>query len=72
MITLKQAIQVTKLEDDEICYLRKVESPSMLDSKLVTVKEIRNKYDMKKTKVIGLKPKFALDGDYRGIEFEIR
>lgn len=67
MITLKEAIKLTKLSDDDICYIRK-EGESKHDAKIMSVKEIRNKLDMKNTEVVGILPRFS-EFDYCGMEF---
>lgn len=69
MITLKEAIKLTRLSDDDICYIRK-EGASKYDAKAMSVKEIRNKLDIKNTGVTGISPRFS-EFDYRGMEFSI-
>ena len=70
MISLKEAIKLTKLSDNEICYIRK-EGTNKYDAQILTINEIRNKFDMQNTKVTGIQPRFS-EFDYNGIEFEIR
>lgn len=70
MVTLKEAIKLTKLSDGDVCYLRK-EGKTKYEAKVVSVKEIRNKLDMKNTEVVSILPRFSAF-DYRGMEFEIK
>lgn len=70
MVSLKEAIKLSKLEDDKICYLRKKKA-SKYDALVISVADIRKKYDMKKTQIVSIQPKFYFDGEYMGIEFEI-
>ena len=69
MISLKEAIKLTKVQDDELCYIRK-ENASKNDTIALTVDEIKAKYDMKNTMVVGIQPK---NFDYYcAIEFEVK
>lgn len=70
MITLKEALKVTKISEDEILYIRKKETEKY-QVEILTLKEIRNKYDMKNIIVTGIQPRF-LCGNYHGMEFEIK
>lgn len=70
MITLKEAIKLAKISDREIFYLRK-ENANKYDAEIFTLKDLRDKYDMKNTMVVSIQPRF-LDGDYCGIEFEVK
>ena len=49
MITLKQAIKLLDLKDDDFVYICKEHHQSF--APFYSVKEIRNKFDMKHTKV---------------------
>lgn len=69
MISLKEAIKLTKISDEEICYIRK-ENTGKYDAKIVTLQDIKNQYDMRNTMVISIRPRFS-DFDYSGIEFEV-
>lgn len=70
MITLKEAIKLTDIKDMELCYIRNKGS-NKHDGKYLTIKEIRDKFDMKNTFVTKITPRFSFYGDYNGIEFEI-
>ena len=62
MITLKQAIQLLDLNDDEIIYICKKHYQSFADS--YSVRDIRNKFDMKNTIVKKIYPNhFAYSAD---------
>lgn len=70
MITLAKAIKLTRLQADDLCYLRKI-GTSRFDAQCLSVREIREQYDMKATKVLHIAPRFEMYGpDYQGIEFE--
>ena len=70
MITLKEAIKLTDIKDRELCYIRNKGSDKN-GGKYLTIKEIRDKFDMKNTFVTKITPRFSFYGDYNGIEFEI-
>lgn len=70
MINLKEALKITKIAEDEVIYIRK-EGFSKYDVDIVTLKEVRNKYDMKNTMVTSIQPRFDSDGEYCGMELEI-
>lgn len=70
MITLKEAIKLTDIQDDELYYIRNKGSDKH-DGKYLTGKNIRDKFDMKNTFVTKITPRFSFYGDYNGIEFEI-
>ena len=62
MITLKQAIRLLDLGDDEIIYICKEHHQSFASS--YSVREIRNKFDMKHTMIKKIYPNhFAYSGD---------
>lgn len=67
MITLKEAVNITKIEDDEILYIR-YDGESRFDSQSYTGKKLRDTFDMKNTKVIHILPRFMC-GEYIGMEF---
>lgn len=69
MITLYKACKLIQLEDSEICYLRKKDA-SRYDCEILTGKDIKNKYDMRDTHVVSIKPRF-FEYDYCGMELEI-
>lgn len=54
MITLKQAIELLDLKDSDMVYLAKERFD--WQAKYLTVKQIREKYDMKRTKVWKIYP----------------
>ena len=62
MITLKQAIQLLDLSDDEVIFMCKEHHQSFASS--YSVKEIRNKFDMKNIMVKKIYPNhFIYSGD---------
>lgn len=69
MITLKEAMKLTNVSNDECCWLRRKDA-SWHDRRVYTGIEIKNRFDMIATKVISIRPVF-LSGDYEGFEFEI-
>lgn len=69
MVSLKEAIKLTKVQNDELCYIRK-ESADKNDAIALTVDEIKTKYDMKNTMVVGIQPKDF--NCYCAIEFEVK
>lgn len=54
MITLKQAIKLLDLHDDDIVYFCKFHCQTL--AKYYSVKEIRNKFDMKRVMVKRIYP----------------
>lgn len=69
MITLTQAFRLCCIRDDEIVCLRK-KNESFYFPSFYTGKEVREKYDMKHTKVREIRPRFSF-GEYEGMEFII-
>ena len=69
MITLKEAMKLTDIQDNELCYLRN-KGNDKYRGEYLTGKEIRNKFDMKNTFVTKIIPRFSFY-EYNGIEFEI-
>ena len=62
MITLKQAIKLLSLDDSDIVYICKKHHQSFADH--YSVREIRNKFDMKNTIVKKIYPNhFVYSGD---------
>lgn len=51
--------------DEEIVHLRRKEQIFKSEYELLTVRQIKNKYDMRKTKVVEILPYFCC-GDYNG------
>lgn len=70
MITLKEAMKLTDIKDNELCYLRN-KGDDRYSGEYLTSKKIRNKFDMKNTFVTKITPRFSFYGEYNGIEFEI-
>ena len=70
MITLKEAMKLTDIQDNELCYLRN-KGDDKYSSKILTGRNIRDKFDMKNTFVTKIIPRFSFYGEYNGIEFEI-
>ena len=54
MITLKKAIKLLSLKDDDIIFMCKEHHQPL--AKFYTIKEIRNKFDMKNTMVKKIYP----------------
>ena len=69
MITLTEAFRLCNIRDDEIVHLRR-RGENRTWSIPYTGKEIRNKRDMKATKVVSITPHFCF-GEFEGMEFEI-
>ena len=69
MLTLKQAMGICHIRDDEAVYLRPNRA-SRFYSERYLGKEIRNKFDMKKIIVVGISIHFSW-GEFEGMEFEI-
>lgn len=70
MISLKEAIKLTELSRDDICYMRN-EGDDRYDVQIMSVKKIIDKFDMKNTMVTRILPRFSYSG-YEGVEFTIR
>lgn len=71
MVTLKEAIKLADIQEDELVYLKQ-EGSSKFDRELMTLREIRNKLDMKNLKVVSIKPSFSFDGEFQGMEFVLK
>lgn len=72
MITLGEAIKITKISEDEIVWLcpkGKERSVVETDSKPYTLSSMRKKLDFKRVMVHRIKPSFDWDGKYFGLEF---
>jgi len=67
MITLTQAFKLCDIMDKEVVYLRKNGDPWHFPL-IYTGKEVRQKYDMKHTIVIRIRPRFSF-GEFEGMEF---
>lgn len=71
MIDLYMAFKLADVKDNDIVYLFD-SGTSRFDSEIISVKDVKKKYDMRKIKVIHIKPRLydysVYDG---GIEFEI-
>lgn len=70
MITLKEAMKLTDIQDDELCYIRNKGSDKH-DGKYLTGRNVRDRLDMKNIFVTKITPRFSFQGDYNGIEFEV-
>ena len=64
MITLKEALKLTTKSDSELVYIQK-QGAAAHDGMIYTVKEIKNKFDMKHTYVTFIQPHFSCY-DYSG------
>lgn len=72
MIDLYTAFKLTKIGDNEIVYLKDKDQPYRGEHKILNGKEVKEQYDMRKTKVIEIGPYFSFEGDYEGMMFTIR
>ncbi|GKH49823.1 hypothetical protein CE91St46_09340 [Eubacteriales bacterium] len=71
MITLSQALKLTKMRNEEYCYLLPL-GEKRFNSIGVPVKIVKDRLDMKEIKVYSIQPKFELYGpDFLGMEFEV-
>lgn len=70
MISLISAFRLCDIRD-EIVYLRLDGDKDPFSSLFFWSEKIRKKLDMKKVKVVQIRPKFSY-GDYEGIEFVVR
>lgn len=68
MIDLYTAFKLTDISENECVYLKIKTLPT--GYKILTGHEVRNKYDMRKTKVSRIFPRFCC-GEYEGFGFEI-
>lgn len=69
MITLKEALSLTKTTNNNICCLRTLDEGK--DKKIImTGKAIRDKYDLQTVKVHSILPYFVC-GNWAGMEFEV-
>ena len=72
MIDLYTAMKLTNLlQSNEIVCLRRKGQTSRSEYKFLSVNCIKNKYDMRKTKVIEIYPYFFC-GEYNGLLFTIK
>lgn len=69
MITLKEALKLTKAHEDEVFYLYP-KGKDDLQLIIMTAAEIKNKYDLQAVKVLTIAPHFVC-GDFEGMEFEV-
>lgn len=69
MVTLKEAIALCNIRENEVVYLKQDDELSMAIP--ITLSQIRAKYDMKNTMVFNIKPHFCCE-DYVGMEFGIK
>ena len=70
MISLKEAVKITRMEDDDVCYLRD-EKKDQYATEIISVRNIRNKYDMKNTYVTIIQPRYSC-GQFDDLEFILR
>lgn len=71
MIDLYIAFKLCNISDDEIIHLRRENQIFKSEYEVLTGKQVKNKYDMRKIKVIEIIPYF-LCGDYEGFLFTIK
>ncbi len=69
MITLKEALKLAKVRDDEVVYLH-FKGDDDYRFIIMTAEEIKKKYDLQAVKVLTIAPHFTC-GDFVGMEFEI-
>ena len=69
MISLKTALELTQPNNDLI-YLRRKNQIFRSEYEALTIEEVKEKYDIKKIKVIEIFPYFV-DGEYDGLLFTI-
>ena len=74
MITLIEAFRLCKIADDEFVYLKAADDKSPFgEEELFSSKAVRKTFDMKKLKVVEIRPLFERFGpDYLGIMFTVR
>ena len=70
MITLKEAMIVCDVKTDEVVYIIQNVRPLPRTTPM-TLREIRNKYDMKNTMVTRISPYFCCN-EFEGMAFEIK
>ena len=70
MISLKEALKLIKMTENEVVYIKK-EYTGKFDGNYYSLREIRNTFDIKNRKVTSIQPRFDSDGEYCGMEFEI-
>lgn len=69
MVSLKEIIKLTKLSDNQSCYIRK-KGVSKFEADLLTVEEIKQKFNIKNTKVLSIEPRSTGFGCCLDIEIE--
>lgn len=70
MITLKEALRLCRIDDDEVVHLcDRIEDMPMW-SWPMTGRETKNKYDLKRTMVTAIFPYFCC-GEYEGFAFVV-
>lgn len=67
MITLLEAFKLCQIRDDEVVFLTRKGDPIWLPD-IYTGKEVRNRMDMRSTKVVAIRPRFSF-GEYEGMMF---
>jgi len=71
MITLIKAFKLTRIDNDEIVYLRPL-GESKYGAFFITRKQVSKQYDMRKIKVHHIEPRFDFYGHFEGMEFEVQ
>ncbi len=69
MITLKEALKLAKVRDDEVVYLH-LKGDDDYRFIIMAAEEITKKYDLQVVKVFAIAPHFIC-GDFEGMEFEV-
>lgn len=70
MIDLYTAFKLINIDDEEILHLRRKNQIFSSEYEVLTGREVKNKYDMRKIKIIEICPYFCC-GDYNGFLFTI-
>lgn len=73
MITLKQAIKVLRLQDHILIWLKDDERTATMLAPCMSVKQIKEKFDLTKVYVTYIKEERALyDGEFFGYAFVVK
>lgn len=70
MVSLYTALKLMKINENEVVILVNMET---MEREYATFRQIREKYDMRRTKVCGICPEFYKeDGSFKGMKFYLR
>lgn len=72
-ISFKTALQITGdfQRDKDIVHIKRKNTPEWKGPDVMTVKAVKDKFDLKKEKVIGIKSYF-MSGDYSGYLYTLK